>query len=144
MQHFEETIVINRPLEAVFALAMDFANHAHWTPGLLEARLTSPGPAGAGSTYVYNMAMMGRKMETSGEISAFNAPTLYQWKSTSGPFPMSGGMRFEATEGGTRVTQFTDAEPGGFFKLAAPLLMSSMKKQGVESLQKMKAWMESR
>lgn len=57
---------------------------------------------------------------------------------------MSGGMRFEATEGGTRVTQFTDAEPGGFFKLAAPLLMSSMKKQDVESLQKMKAWMESR
>ena len=142
MQHFEESIVINRPLEEVFALAMDFANHAHWTPGLLDARLTSEGPAQTGSTYVYNMEMMGRKMETSGEISALQAPHLYEWKSTSGPFPMSGGMRFEAVEGVTRVTQFTHAEPGGFFKLAAPLLMSSMKKQGVETLQRMKAWLE--
>jgi hypothetical protein len=35
----------------------------------------------------------------------------------------------QAVEGGTRVDQTIDAEPGGFFKLAQPLLVTMMKRQ---------------
>jgi uncharacterized membrane protein len=143
MAHVEMSVVVNRPIEEVFAKATDFNNQAHWTSGLIEAVLTSPGALRAGATYRYTSTMIGQRMDTQGTVITYDAPRDYAWRATSGPFPMSGGIKCETVEGGTRVTLYVDAEPGGFFKLAEPLLMSSTKKQFEGDLQKMKTWMEN-
>jgi uncharacterized membrane protein len=142
MEHFEGTIVINRPIEEVFKKATDIANHVHWTTGLEEARLTSPGPILAGSTYVYKTVMMGFRLDTVGEVVEYQSPFIYKWKSIKGPFPLSGGINFKAVPEGTLVTQYTDADPGGFFKLASSVLFSNAQKQVDENLRRMKDWME--
>lgn len=142
MEPFEGSIVITRPIEEVFQKATDIANHVHWTTGLEEARLTSPGPIQAGSTYVYKTVMMGFRLDTVGEIVEYLVPTIYKWKSIKGPFPLLGGMNFEVVPQGTKVTQYTDADPDGFFKLAAPVLLSNARKQVGENLSKMKDWIE--
>lgn len=143
MQHFEASIIINRPIEEVFARAADLTNHAIWTPGMIESRVTSDGAMKVGSTYVYNTIFLGKRMDSEGEIIAYEPPFLYRWKASTSPFSMSGGMIFEAVDGGTKVTQFSDSEPGGFYKLTTPFLKNAAK-QYPETLQKMKEWMESR
>jgi uncharacterized protein YndB with AHSA1/START domain len=143
MATLESSIVINRPIEEVFRAVIDFEQHPQWREGLLKAEITSPEPVQAGTTYVYNMRVMGRKIETTGEVVAYDPPTLYAWKATSGPFPLSGRVRCETVAEGTRVTETVEAEPGGFFKLAEPLLMRQQQSRLEKDLKALKAMLES-
>ena len=110
--------------------------------GFVEAKVTSSGAVGVGTTYHYVVKAMGQKLDTTGEITAWEPPKKYAWTAASGPFPMSGGIACEAVEGGTRITQTINAEPGGFFKLAEPLLMSQQQGQMTTDLKKLKEILE--
>ena len=144
MAKFESSITINRPVEEVFAFAVDTAHAAKWQEGVIEATTTSSGAVGVGTTYRYVVQAMGQKLDTTGEITVWQPPKAYTWKATSGPFPMSGGIACEAVEGGTRIAQTMNAEPGGFFKLAEPLLMSQQQSGMDAGLKKLKEILEKK
>ena len=141
MKHVEASITINRPIEQVFAYVSDFSKATEWQTGIVEARVTSGAP-GVGMKYVWVQQMVGQKMDSSGEITAWNPPHRYEWKATNGPFPVSGGTTFQAEGNATVVTQYADAEPGGFFKLAEGLLVKQIEGQFAQSLQNLKALLE--
>jgi uncharacterized membrane protein len=142
MATLETSIIINRPIEEVFAFVTDLQNNIKWMTGVIAAEMTSPAPLKAGSTYRFDIKIMGMTLETKGEVTAYEPPTKYAWKATSGPFPMSGGTTFESVEGGTRVTDMIEAEPGGFFKLAEPLLMKQQQSQMETDMKKLKEILE--
>ncbi|MBM3127712.1 MAG: hypothetical protein FJ009_03655 [Chloroflexi bacterium] len=142
MKHVEASIKINRPIDQVFAFVSNFSNATQWQVGIIEARVTSSGAIGVGATYVWVQQMIGQKMDTRGEVTAWDPPNRYEWKSTSGPFPLSGGVTFRAESNGTVVTQYADADPGGFFKLAEGLLVKQIEGQFAQSLEKLKALLE--
>lgn len=143
MAKLETSITINRPIEQVFAFAADLANNAKWQTGVIAAEVTSPGPVGVGTKYKYDAEIMGRKLETTGELTAYDPPRITAWKATSGPFPMSGSTTFESVPGGTRVVDGMEAEPGGFFKLAEPLLIMQMRGQMEKDMKKLKELLEA-
>jgi uncharacterized protein YndB with AHSA1/START domain len=60
----ETSIVINRPIEDVFVYSTDPENTPKWQTGLLESRVTSAGPIGAGSTIRDVRVFMGRQRDT--------------------------------------------------------------------------------
>jgi uncharacterized membrane protein len=142
MARIEASVVINHTIEEVFAVIADYDQHAKWRDDLISAQITSPGPMGPGSTYTYNLRVMGRSLETSGEIVAYSPPEKVAWKATSGPFPMSGSTQLEQVGEGVRVTEVIEAEPGGFFKLAEPVLLRQQKNQMESDLKKLKQLME--
>jgi len=129
MARIEASVVINRPLEEVFAFVGNIENNPQWQSSVLESRATSEGPIGVGTTYRYVSQLLGRRIETDGEITEYEPNRKYSFKSTSGPFPIEGGFTLEAAEGGTKVTLAAEAEVGGFFKLAEPLVIRMMKRQ---------------
>jgi len=63
--------------------------------------------------------------------------------SKSGPFPLQVTVTFEPLEGGTRVNTTIEGEPGGFFKLAEPLIVSVSKRQSQSDLDNLKDLMEA-
>ena len=144
MAKIESSVTVNRPMEQVFDFVTDIRNATKWITGVFEAAQTSPGPMGVGTTYRFNVEVMGRKLETTGEVAVYDRPRKYAWKGTSGPFPMSGSTTCEAVAGGTRVTDTIEAEPGGFFKLAEPLLMMQMRGQMEKDMKKLKELLEKR
>ena len=130
MARIEASVVIYRPVEEVFAFVTDYETHQQWQSGIVEAKVTSDGPLGVGSQYTYVMQMLGRRVETAGEITEHEPPRKHGWKATSAPFPVfQGGFLFEPIEGGTRVTVLAEAEVGGFFKLAEPLAIRMVRRQ---------------
>lgn len=143
MKKLETTITINRPIEEVFAYVTDLRNNIQWMSGVIAAGMTSLGPVKVGATYKFDIKTMGMTMETTGEVTAYEPPTQYAWKATSGPFPMSGGTTFESVEGGTRVTDVIEAEPGGFFKIAGPLLMKQQQSQMEKDMKRLKEILEA-
>jgi carbon monoxide dehydrogenase subunit G len=142
MARIEQSIKVNCTPEQAFTLATDFNKAASWQTGVIEAKVTSEGEPGVGTTYAWTAKALGQTMETRGEVTVWNPPSAYEWKATKSPFPMAGGMKFQADESGTLVTVFADAEPGGFFKLAEGMIKSQMEKQFEGNLEALKKALE--
>src|SRR5262249_24519277 len=64
----EEEIIINRPVEAVFAYLTDVSTYPRWQPDLIEYRLTSAGPLTTGSTGVAVRSVMGQRDESTWQV----------------------------------------------------------------------------
>jgi uncharacterized membrane protein len=143
MAKIEVSTMINRPIEEVFAFAGNVGNNPQWQSGVLEARVTSEGPIGVGTTYRYVGQLLGRQIETDGEITEYEPNRKYSFKSTSGPFPIEGGLSCEAIDGGTKVTLAVAADIGGFFKMAEPLVVRTIKKQFETDVSNLKSLLEA-
>ena len=50
MEKIEASVMIARPVEEVWKFVTDVEKMAKFDPGVLETKLTSPGPIGIGST----------------------------------------------------------------------------------------------
>ena len=129
MVEVEVSAVINRPVEEVFAFVTRIENWNQWDTQLAEVKKTSEGPVGVGTTWQEVRHFMGRRMESTNEITEYEPNRKLSFKSTSGPFPVEGGYTFESVEGGTKFTVKGQAETGGFFKLADPIVRRAVKGQ---------------
>jgi uncharacterized membrane protein len=139
----EISIVINRPVEEVFAVVTNLETGSKWSTGFLEARKTSEGPIGVGTTWRAARKVLGQRLEAEAEVTEFEPNRKHTQKSKSGPFPVEIRQTFESVEGGTRVTAVMEAEPGGFLKLAEPLLQSYTKRTVETEFADLKELMEA-
>jgi len=143
MIHIEESIIINRPIEEVFAFMSETKNLPLWQTDVVEARHTPEGPVQVGTKMSIVRAFMGRKMEGTADIVEYAPPTRYAYKTTSGP-EVTGVNICEATDGGTRFTVMFDMQTGGFFSLADPLVARTIKRSVESGLATLKDVLESR
>lgn len=128
MVNVETSIIINRPIEEVFAFVTDIRNSSLWDSGLVDIQQTPQSPLGMGTRITEVRKFLGRKMETNSEVVEYEPPTKYTRKGTGGPFPITGSLTFEPTAEGTKLTWIFKMQPGGFFALAEPLIARSLKK----------------
>ena len=127
MIKIEHSIVINRPIEEVFAVVTNVENNPKWGSGLLKAVKTSDGPIGVGTTWRLVRKVLGQQLEAEVEVTEYELNRNYVQRSKS-PFPGAVRQTYEAVEDGTRISIILEAEPGGLFRLAEPLLKSTFKR----------------
>jgi hypothetical protein len=111
--------------------------------GSREVTITSPGPIGVGTTFRTVVMFLGRRIEGEIEFTEYEPNRSFVEKTKSGPFPVENRITFERVEGGTQVASTQVAEPGGFFKLAEPVLVSMIKRQFEADFANLKDLMES-
>ena len=143
MIHIEESIVIHRPIEEVFAFMSETKNLPLWQTDVLEARHTPEGPVQVGTKLTLVRAMMGRKMEGTADIVQYEPPTRYAYQTISGP-SVTGVNSCEATAEGTKFTTTFDMQTGGLFSLADPLVARTIKRSVESGLANLKDLLESR
>ena len=129
MLTFERSIFINRPPQEVFDFMSNPANDTKWRDSAVSSEWTSEGPPGVGSTLRSVDKLLGRKMESTSEITAWDPPNRYGQKSVGGPVPFEMTVMLETKEQGTQLTMSGNAEAGGFFKIAEGLLGRQLEKQ---------------
>jgi len=144
MLKIEISTVINRPVEEVFAVASNPETYRKWSPGLIEVKRISEGPIGVGTTWRLVREALGQRLEAALELTEYEPNRKFTLDSKARPFPGEARWSFDAVEGGTRVSVVVQAEPGGFFKLAEPLLASMVKRQFEADLANLKDLMEAR
>ena len=126
----EHSVVIGRPIEEVFAFAADPNNDALWQSTTLEVEQTSQGPVDVGATFRNTTKFLGRRFDTSYEMTENEPPHRQCYRVTSGPIPGEICYLFGPTDdGSTRFTQNFEAEVGGFFRLAEPLVGRAIRRQ---------------
>jgi uncharacterized protein YndB with AHSA1/START domain len=143
MARAEISVTIKRSVEDVFAVLSNPETSPKWSSSSLESKKTSAGPIGVGTTTRSVSKFLGRRIESESEITEFEPNRKFASQSKSGPFPLQASMTFERIEGGTRVNGIIEAEPGGFFKLAEPLIVSIAKRQFQSDFDNLKDLMEA-
>lgn len=142
MARFEASVVINRPIEEVFAYVIDIKNMPQWA-GFPEVEQTSEGPVGVGTTARGVSQFLGQRMEWTMEITEYEPNRKIKEKITSGPMSMEASVTFEPVEGGTRYTQVGEGEVAGLFRMAAPVVNRMMQKQLEGNLANLKDILET-
>jgi uncharacterized protein YndB with AHSA1/START domain len=120
MVSLEVSVVINRPIDEVFAYLADEENNLTWRSGTVEAKKTSVGPVGVGTIYRVTNITMGRRFEGQAEVIEYEPNRHYATRNRSG-LPVETKRTFEPVDGGTRVTFTVKADLTGVFRSAEPL-----------------------
>jgi uncharacterized protein YndB with AHSA1/START domain len=143
MAKYEQSVVINRPVEEVFAFATNPEKEPLWNASMEESEITSEGPIGVGSTVRSVSRVMGRPAESTWEVTEYEVNVKKAVKSTSGPIPFESAAVFESVEDATKLTFTFQAEVGGIFKLFSPLIVRMGKKGTEKSLANLKQLLEA-
>ena len=143
MATFEINLVINRPIEEVFAFISNPENQPRWRATTLEISRTSSEPLGVGSIVKGRFTFLGRPFEGNLEIIALEPYQRYGTRLVEGPFPLEARYTLEPAESSTQLTLVIEGEPGGFFKLAEPLVVSLAKRSYESDLHNLKDLLEA-
>src|SRR6266704_4897987 len=100
MASFENTVIIQRPVEDVFAFLADFENVPKWNYAAIETRKVSPGPVGVGTTYRQTRSVPSRS-EEGFQVTVFEPPSRLEVQGQLGPFTARVTYVLEPTGGGT-------------------------------------------
>jgi hypothetical protein len=90
MVRFEQSVVINRSSEPVFEFLADPENDPQWSSASDEMRKTSRGPVGLGATFKQVGRFLGRRLEFSLEVTAYEPNRRFRMKVTAGPIRFAG------------------------------------------------------
>ena len=140
----EKSIIIQRPIEEVFAFVSDLQNATQWQSGVLEVRRVTEGPLGIGTQFAFVRKFMGRKMEAISEFLAYEPNSKVVFKNNSGPMDFENSYLFEATDEDTRLTSILEMQPKGFISLAEPLIDAGLKREMETAFGDLKDLLESR
>ena len=98
MIKIEHSVVVDRPVEEVFAYATDVSKHAEWQTSALEARVDGPMQAGATGAIVRSSR---RRMESTVRFDEYEPPRKFAIESTSwsGEVPRPPNLRVRGRRG---------------------------------------------
>src|SRR5215217_6875783 len=125
MIKIEHSVVVDRPVEDVFAYATDVSKVPEWQTSALEARVD--GPMQAGATGAIVRKFLGRRIE-----------------STSGPVQFHVHQTYESEGAGARINIVMEGQPGGFFRLAEPLVERAIRREMEANFATLKDILEAR
>ena len=122
------TVVIDRPLDEVFAFVGDVRNRPSWDDSVDSEELTSAEPIGVGTTVRTRLTSMGRQYEYTWAIVEHEPPHAMKVESTSGPFPTTLVFHFDGRDDGTLVEASVTARPAGLMRLLEPMIARTTQK----------------
>jgi carbon monoxide dehydrogenase subunit G len=120
MTILHERIETTLPTDEAFAFVADFANAAHWDPGVASSELIGSGPVGVGTRYRLGVRVGGRVAPMTYEITSFVPARRVVLSGAGSGVVAVDDIRFEPTEAGTRIDYTADIRLRGLMRLATP------------------------
>jgi uncharacterized membrane protein len=118
----EARIHIDASPERVANFAMEAENDPRWIGGISATRRLTESPTRVGTKVERVASFMKKRITYLMEVVEHAPGERIVMRSIKGPFPMRVTYGFAAREGGTEACIRVEGDPGGFYKLAGPLL----------------------
>lgn len=138
-----DSILIRKPLVEVFNFVADPEKFHLWQPFVIEAKITSMKPLRKGTTYRYTFQALGKLLETNGVIVEYEPFRHYAYQTTSSPFPIKGGFRFQEVDEFVEVTAYGEADSRGHFSMTQSIISLLLGRQLKVMLQNLRDILES-
>ena len=141
-----DSVVIERPPEEVFAYVSDLQNLPEWGALSGEMRKETEGPPEVDARYTADLTFWGRRLVIPYEVSAYEPPRLFVFRSLGGPLHEEYTYTFEGEPGGgTRFSMAIEMQPEGFFRVTGSLLEKMTQRYFFrKELETLKGLLESR
>jgi uncharacterized protein YndB with AHSA1/START domain len=141
--HVELTVVVDRPVEEVFAYVTDPAKLAEWQPNVISVSKQTDGPMGAGTRLrEVRRAPFGRSVEALVEVAEYEENRRFDLRIVSGPLPIDGRNEFRPADGGTRIDFVAEGRISGPLRLAEPILARALRRQFAGYYERLKESLE--
>jgi hypothetical protein len=144
MVNLNVSTMIYRPIGQVFDFVSTPENDFQWQYGILESARLSGDTSNIGTLFRSIGHLMGRRVESTFEVTEYASNKNYGFKSLSGPLNSQTFYTFEIASGSTKVTVSTQANPVNFFQVGEGILEKKMKKQLKEDLAMLKGILEAK
>lgn len=142
MPEASRTVVINRPIDDVFAFFTTHSNDKSWRSHVKE--ISDDGPPGVGA-HIHQVVKGpgGRGIPADVEVTGYEPPTRYAFVAVAGPVRPAGEFRFRPLEGATEVTLTLRASLSGLKRLVLDRSVQSAMDSEVGGLQAAKRLLEA-
>ncbi|MGH9222448.1 MAG: SRPBCC family protein [Acidimicrobiales bacterium] len=140
----EDEVEIRQPRSRVYAFISDHEHLPAWMAGVSRASRTSPGPVGVGTRYRVVGRMLGRRVESTYELTAYEPDTMFSGRLTSPLFEVEETYRFDGDGSTTKVQLTAEAHPGEKLRLLGPVLALAMPRQVKADHRRLKTLLEAR
>jgi hypothetical protein len=146
--HMESSVVVNRPIDEVWAYMTNLFNFPRGGGGgrFLRVRQTSPGPIALGSTLQGRLVVLGFERRFEGTVTESDPPHAGAIAlSVVGMGLRSASLRLvlEATTDGTRVTRVSEFEPRPNLKPLWMILLLYLRRSSKARNQEIKRLIEA-
>ena len=136
-------IEIDRPRGEVAAYASDPENATEWYENIERVEWRSEPPLAVGSRVAFVARFLGRRLAYTYEIRELVPGERLVMSTADGPFPMETTYTWTDTaSGGTRMTLRNRGEPGGFSKVAAPVMTAGIRRANRKDLERLRQILE--
>jgi uncharacterized protein YndB with AHSA1/START domain len=137
------SVIIERPVEEVFAALTDVARHTEWARGPAEINDVSDNPARLGTTWEQVTKLLGKRFATTMRVNAYEENKKFGFESDK-PFSSQFLFTVVPVDGGTELQMQVKGEPANFFgKMTMPLVIKSVERQMESDLLALKAILEN-
>ena len=143
MIRFDLSTQIYRPLAQVFAFVATPENDFQWQYGTLSSAQRSEGEMGSGTLFRAVGHLMGQRVETTYEVTAFEPNKRYGFKAVSGPVGSYTLYTFEMSKDGTKVNLSMEINPRDVFNPKDVTVVKRFMKQYKENLTMLKSVLEA-
>lgn len=144
MIRIEHELVVDRPLEDVFAYVTDPANVPEWQSGVLETTKEPEERLRAGTRWREVRTFLGRRMEGTLEATAYEPGAEFSLRALSGPLPFEVRHLFERAGGATRIRVVAEGEPAGFARFGQRFVARAAERQLKGDFARLKRVLEDR
>jgi hypothetical protein len=143
--HWENTVVIDRPIDELWAVFLDFFNAPSLPGSSFSVRQTSPGPLGLGSTIRARRVILGFETVLIQRVTEWDPPNVVTVTIEGRPFrSTTDRVALETVPGGTRLTDTIDMDLAPALKLLWPLFGPFQRRQRRAQIHALKAKLEAK
>jgi uncharacterized protein YndB with AHSA1/START domain len=128
----QKTVVVDKPLEAVFDYLSDFTTTTQWDPGTVSTERQA-GDGGVGTTYHNISEFMGRKTELNYVVQELILGQRISLRGENKTVISVDTMSFRRVEAGTEVTYAAEFTFKGAVRFVAPLFKPALEKLGQQA-----------
>ena len=138
MIRLQETVEVPRPVVEVFAYTSDFANIEQWDPGISGSTRLADEPVGPGSRFRLDVAFGPFTTPMEYVVTHFEPPRRVVLEGEGARIRAVDDIRFQATDGGTRIDYTADLTFLGPWALSEPFLRPALEGVGRRAVEGLK------
>ena len=127
-----KTVVVEKPLDAVFGYLSDFTTTTDWDPGTVTT-MRRHGDGGVGTTYLNTSTFLGRTTQLTYIVREFIPGERIQLRGENKTVTAVDTMTFRSIDAGTEVTYAAEFTFKGPSRIVAPLLKPAFERLGNEA-----------
>jgi uncharacterized protein YndB with AHSA1/START domain len=128
----QKTVIIDKPLDAVFGYLSDFTTTTDWDPGTVTT-VRQHGNGGIGTTYLNTSRFLGRNTQLTYTVREFVSGQRIQLRGDNKTVIAVDTLTFRTVDAATEVTYTAEFTFKGPSRFVAPLLKPAFERLGNEA-----------